>query len=188
MPDYTKGKVYKIWDANYTRCYIGSTCEELSKRMTKHREKYKQYLNNKYGKTTSFDLFDEFGLQNCKIELLETYPCNSRAELLAREGHYIKNTECINKQIPTRTKQQYYQDTKEIQRPRRQEYREKTKEHKKIVDSEYRKQNKEYLTTKLKEKKLCECGCEVSTRNLASHKRSPKHLEMLSVEETEETK
>ena len=35
-----------------------------------------------------YDLFAEFGYENCKIELIELYPCNSKAELHAREGFY----------------------------------------------------------------------------------------------------
>ena len=39
--NYQNGKIYKIWDNAYTKCYIGSTVETLASRMTKHRDKYK---------------------------------------------------------------------------------------------------------------------------------------------------
>ena len=51
-----------------------------------------------------------FGIDNVIVELIEKYPCEDKEELHAREGHYIKNTECINKNIMGRTDQEYYQD------------------------------------------------------------------------------
>ena len=47
MPDYQKSKIYKIWDNNYTECYVGSTTLDLSVRMAEHRKFYKQYLEGK---------------------------------------------------------------------------------------------------------------------------------------------
>ena len=67
---YHNGKIYKITDIGYNKCYIGSTCEELSQRMARHRIKYKCFLNGSIqDKTRSFDLFNEYGIENCKIEL-----------------------------------------------------------------------------------------------------------------------
>ena len=116
MPDYNRGKIYKIWDIGYTKCYVGSTTEELSMRMAKHRDKYKAYTNGKYSFTSSFGLFDEFGYENCKIEWVENFPCNSRQELTAREGYYIRNCECINKKVAGRTdKDRYYENIEETE-------------------------------------------------------------------------
>ena len=41
-------------------------------------------------------MFDEYGVDNCKIELLEAYPCNSIDEIRQREAHYIKTIPNIN--------------------------------------------------------------------------------------------
>jgi adenylate kinase family enzyme len=60
-----------------------------------------------------FDLFNEFGIDNCKIELLEIYPCNSKMELEAREGYHQRLNECINKRMEGRAKKQYCQDNKD---------------------------------------------------------------------------
>ena len=181
MPDYQKGKIYRIWDKNFTKCYIGSTVEELSKRMTKHRDKYKSYLQKATYFNTAFKLFEEFGIDNCKIELLESYPCNNRSEIEAREGHHIRNEECVNRKIMGRSKQEHYRDNYEYIQAQKKEYRERTKDHKHEVDRKYREENKETITKKIKEKRLCECGCYISVRNMASHKKSPKHLELLKV-------
>ena len=72
MNRYEHGKIYRIVDVDYNKCYIGSTCEELSQRMARHRREYKRYTNNPtIMKTRSSILFDEYGLENCKIELIE---------------------------------------------------------------------------------------------------------------------
>jgi len=34
-----------------------------------------------------YDLFDEFGIENCKIVWEEDFPCGSKNELEKREGH-----------------------------------------------------------------------------------------------------
>ena len=36
---YQNGKIYKITDIAYNKCYIGSTTEGLSLRMARHRQK-----------------------------------------------------------------------------------------------------------------------------------------------------
>ena len=88
---YQNGKIYQITDIGYNKCYIGSTTEGLSLRMTRHRANYKNFLKNN-GKNfiSSYDLFNEYGLENCKIELIEYYKCNTLQELRKREGEHIK--------------------------------------------------------------------------------------------------
>ena len=157
MPDYSKGKIYKIWDNNYTKCYIGSTVESLSLRMSRHREKYKQHLKNKYGFTTSFLLFEEFGVEHCKIELVELYPCNSKEELNAREGFFIKEEICVNRCVPGRTNAQYYKDNIEVIKEYRRnnkeklqewgrQYRAKNAERVKMRNKEWKQQNREKVS------------------------------------------
>ena len=114
MNRYENGKIYKITDVGYNKCYIGSTCESLSKRMEKHRKQYKEYIKGRMKKkTTAIDIFNEFGIENCTIELIENYPCQSKEELFKREGGHIKATECVNGQIAGRTQQEWKLDNPE---------------------------------------------------------------------------
>ena len=84
---YQNGKIYKIVDIGYNKCYIGSTCEELSRRMSHHRAKFKRFLNGiKETYTRSYDIFNEYGVENCKIELIEYYKCDTIQELRRKEG------------------------------------------------------------------------------------------------------
>jgi hypothetical protein len=55
--------------------------------------------------TAAYLIFDEYGVKNCQIALLELYPCNSKDELESRKVFYIKLMGCINKAIPNRTKE-----------------------------------------------------------------------------------
>ena len=98
---YHNGKIYKITDIAYTECYIGSTVQPLCNRMAEHRRHYNQYKNGTKGmEYTSFTLFDKYGIENCKIELVETYKCETKDDLVKREGCWIRlETTCINKKL-----------------------------------------------------------------------------------------
>ena len=143
--DYKNGKIYKITDIAYTKMYIGSTCQPLSKRFTNHKKDYKVWKDGKSHKVSSYEIFDEFGIENCKIELIENYECNCKDELLKKEGEHIKNNDCVNKVIPGRTIKEYRIDNKEKIKEHNKEYyidnKEKIKEHNK----EYRIDNKEKI-------------------------------------------
>ncbi len=141
---YQKGKIYKIVDNGYNMTYYGSTIEKyLCNRMSKHKRKYKLYREkNEY---TSFIIFEKYGIENCKIELVENYPCNSKEELLKREGYYIKNNECVNKNISGRTQKEYYEDNKEKIKENTKIWRENNKEYYKQKKKEYREKNKEKI-------------------------------------------
>ena len=166
MDRYKKGKIYKIVDVGFNKCYYGSTTEPLSKRMERHRKDYKEFLQNGKNYTRSLDILCEYGVGNCKILLVEDFPCETKEQLLRREGEYIKNNECVNKQVAGRTRKEYYQDNSEILRQKSNDYyKENTKacneRSKQYVEShkeeivEYKRQwyeqNKEHRHQKSKE-------------------------------------
>ena len=123
---YQRGNVDLITNLNYDLIYYGSTCQPLANRIADHRQKYKSHTDGKRGKVCVFDIFDAFGVENCKIELVEDYPCETKEQLLSREGHYIRNNDCVNKHQVGRTGAQYYLDNKEKIRERVKEYKQKT--------------------------------------------------------------
>ena len=107
---YSNGKIYQITDVGYNKCYIGSTCLKLRRRFLQHIGGYYKYLKGEAEYTTSYSMFEEFGVENCKVELVENYPCNSKDELLKQEGFHIRSFDCVNKCIYIR------QNTKRILR------------------------------------------------------------------------
>ena len=179
---YQNAKIYKLVDIGYNKCYIGSTCNKLSSRMAKHRMKYRLHKSNaKYQYYTSFILFDEFGVENVKIELLEDYPCDNRENLLKREGEYIRSIECVNKKILTRTKAEYNAMYAIENKDRILKYRIEHKEEKKQTDKLYRDAHKDELNQKLREQIECAvCRCCISKRNKATHENSKKHQDSLN--------
>lgn len=140
MPDYSKGKVYKI--VGNGKVYVGSTTSILNKRFTEHRATYKRFKNETDVKRTltSFECFED---PNVTIELLEECCCETKKELLECERKWIEALECVNKQIPLRTKQEYYQDTIDEKKEYDKIYREQNKERKKENDKKYQMEHKD---------------------------------------------
>jgi len=110
MTDYTKTKIYKIESHLGDKIYIGSTAKQyLSQRFQQHKNSYKQWKLGKIGKINSFELFDEYGVENCIVVLIEEYPCNSKDAKNAREGKFIRELDCVNKRVEGRTQAEYQQ-------------------------------------------------------------------------------
>ena len=145
MNRYEKGKIYKVVDLDFNKCYIGSTTEPLSKRMERHRRLYQRYKETGKVDTRCCSLFDEYGVENCKILLLEDYPCKTKEELLRREGEYIKNNECLNRCVAGRTAKEYKQEYKEYFKEKRHEHYENNKEAHLKRTKEYQEQHKEEI-------------------------------------------
>lgn len=153
MEEKQTAKIYKICDNNDTKRYIGSTTEKyLSNRMGGHRKAYHRWKAGKVPKVRSYEIFEEFGLDNCHIVLLEELDFVSRDQLRAREAHYIQTLECVNKNLPSRTKQQWNEEHPNYYR-------------------DYYEQNKERLCAT----KSCECGGEYSIVTKAQHFRTKMH-------------
>ena len=120
---YQNGKIYKIVDVGYNEQYFGSTTVELSTRMARHRARYREYNKTQKSFYTSFILFDKYGIENCKIELVEIYPCDSKDELTRKEGQWIKNEDCVNKCVAGRTKREHHVDNLDHIKSKKKEYR-----------------------------------------------------------------
>jgi len=135
MPDYQKGKIYKLWSPQGTEdeVYIGSTCNDLRYRKYGHKQK-SSVCQSKI-------LFEKY--DDVRIELIEDYPCNNRAELNKREGHYIRENNCLNKNIPDRTKKEWTEINKEKLTEYNREYYKNNKEKLAEHQREYYKNNKE---------------------------------------------
>ncbi len=200
---YHNSKIYKIIDNAYTKTYYGSTIQTLAERMASHRRTHR-YGN--YG-TTASEIFKEFGLDNCKIELVESVKCENQDELRKIEGKYIKENDCVNKIIAGRSKKEYDIDNHDKILIQRKEYRKRNPElHKKISKlyyeshkeqhiayqkqyisqnkdkikertQRYKENNRELIRTKQRERIICECGLEYSRANKNKHYESKLHHE-----------
>ena len=154
MVNYANGKIYKIEAiGGEGDIYIGSTTKKyLSQRFDSHRydfEGWKLGCKN-YNKVSSFEIFDTYGIDNCHIVLLETCPCAIRDELRAIEAGHIRNTQCVNKNVPGRTKDMYRQEHKQI--------------------------NREQRAARV----ICECGASLSHATLTRHRKTQKHISAMA--------
>lgn len=185
---YSNSKIYKIepiCDHEENEIYIGSTTKKyLSQRMNNHRHNYKAWKNNTGFKTSSFILFDKYGVDNCKIYLLETVNVNSRDELRAIEGNYIKTLPCINRCVAGRTQfesmREFILSNPNYFQEYSKKYREVNSDKIKINKKEYYKTNRNLILIKQKTKKLCDCGCEYTISNKTNHCKTRKHQEIIN--------
>jgi len=151
MPvDYSKAKLYKIQSLQTDKIYIGSTCQELHKRLNDHRRKYKTYLNDKRKYITSFDILQ---YDDHKIYLIEEYPCVNKMELERREGELMKlnKKDIVNKVIAGRTVKEYQTDNKDVIKERCKKYYEVNKNKMNDRTNTYRKTKKDEINKKRRE-------------------------------------
>ena len=191
IPDYTKGKIYKLVNDSLNLTYYGSTIQLLHKRLYQHKTALR--------KCSSEILFTE---GKCKIYLVEEFPCDNKNQLEQQERYYIENNDCINKNIPCRTKdeiqeqvkqyreenkedikqyqQQYnkkrYEDNKGAIKEQQKEYYEENKDKIKEQQKQYREENKDKIKEYRSEKLTCECASIVSRKHMARHKKTKKHI------------
>ena len=174
MNKYEQGKIYQIVDVGFNKCYIGSTCEGLKRRMARHREHYKAHVNGCSRKhERSMMLFDEFGIDNCKILLIKDFPCSSRAELEREEGREIQNNidKCVNKNVVGRTRQEYYNDNHERLLQNKKEHRLNNIEQYKEKDKKYSENNKEKISERRK-KQYEQNKEEINGKNRANYQKN----------------
>ena len=141
MSVYKQGKIYKLTSEETTDVYYGSTKISLKRRLQMHKANYKH--KDHHRESSKLVKYSD-----CKIELVEEYPCETKLELLKREGWYQQNNDCVNHKIAGAEKG--HGRTKEM---RAEEY------------------------IRLKGEKIeCECGVKVYKRNMEKHLVSPNHF------------
>jgi hypothetical protein len=167
MPNYQNGKIYMIESLEGDCKYYGSTVDTLSRRLAQHR------TSIKVGKPISSQKVLKYS--DARILLVELFPCNSKMELEAKEAIYIRNNDCVNKNIPQRPKKeystQYYQDNKEHLQQQIKQYKQDNKD----VIKQYNQKNKEKIAEKMLKKCLCDCGKIYTYSHYNRHTRSKRH-------------
>lgn len=143
MPDYKNGKIYKMWSPQGTdeEVYYGSTCNDLRFRKSSHKN------TNVCSSKILFEKYDDV-----RIELVEEYSCNNKAELNKREGHYIRENNCLNKIIPDRTLKEYYENNKQKIAEKKREYYKNNKQKITEKKNEWRERNKEKILEQQRER------------------------------------
>ena len=102
---YSNGKIYKSVNNVDDEIYIGSTCLPFPKRLYWHKSAAKRNSKRKV-----YSHLNTIGWENVRIILIETFPCESKAELEKRERHwYDELSPSLNSNVPSRSKEEYAQ-------------------------------------------------------------------------------
>ena len=197
--NYQNNIIYKIQHKTIDELiYIGSTTN-FTKRKNHHKhscnnEKGVAYNEKKYvmiRENGGWDMFD--------MVLVKKYPCNDYLEAFAEEERMRRELNAnmnaircfVTQEEHTQNKQKYREthkeEMKEYRKSRKEEikeyfkqYYETNKEEMSEKNRQYRGTHKEEIYTYNKTKVECECGCFISNRNLSTHKKTTKHLELIS--------
>ena len=150
--NYNNGKIYVIRNHVNDLVYVGSTTQPLSKRFVQHRNDMKRSPTYKLYKA-----FNEMGVDNFYIELVDNSPCENKEQLRAKEGHHIRLYNSVqngyNGIIAGRDDITYRNENKEKIYTRAQLYREANREKEKERCKLYREKNKEILIVRSKERR-----------------------------------
>ena len=93
----TSVNFYKIVCGETNAVYVGSTVQQLEKRLKGHESDYRRYLNKRYHFMTSFIILEK---KNYTIHLIENVICNYRGERNNKETFYINQLNGVNKIRP----------------------------------------------------------------------------------------
>jgi hypothetical protein len=155
-------KIYKLTCNETGLCYYGHTKKTLDDRLRGHKNNYTAFINGKTNFISSYDIIEN---NDYKIELIEECDDEKTDE---REGFYIRNFECVNKNIPDRDSKEYWK-----------EWYENNKDLKKQMDKEYYEKNKDTILGKLsiegKKRYICECGKTLTIGSKSRHEKSNFH-------------
>jgi hypothetical protein len=92
---FSKAKIYAILDSQGQHIYIGSTQQRLCERKRGHRQDYIRHPHIRLYK----HITDNGGWNDFRFEVIEDYPCETKKELLQREGHYIRELKPLCNQL-----------------------------------------------------------------------------------------
>ena len=157
------GTVYRIWSASSPDCYVGATIQELCSRKSGHRADMKRWSADKTKPYCSS--YEVLRFPDAKIEWIETVEFKTRAELAAREGHWIRTLDCVNKYVAGRTDAAYYVD-----------HREATLQRTNAYNAAHRVEIAAHKGVKLE----CPCGGKHTHGHTAAHKKTQKHRDYLA--------
>ena len=182
MPNYQLGKIYEIECNISGKIYVGSTCEPtLARRLAGHVGDYKRYLNGNHNYVSSFDIIKN---GNYDIVLIESFTCNSKDELYAKERYWTNELDCVNRYknqglFNELGEKEYKKEYREINKDK---INEKNKEYyeqniNKILkyQEEYYVNHKDKICAYKNEKNNCQCGGLYTHTNKSHHLKTIKH-------------
>ena len=159
--DLKTGTIYKVQCQITGKVYIGRTTREIDKAMIKNKGRFESYKRGSY--KSNDRIFQVITNKHYNVTILEIIyelenDTNFLKALLKQQRLYIEQYDSVNKNVPSRTKKEYYVDN---------------------IDNilKYRQRIKPSLQRKV----TCEvCGVELSRAALFKHYKSKRHLTALA--------
>ena len=196
--DYSKTEIYKLIhnsDIDNKNIYIGSTTN-FRQRKCRHKSDCNNEKSKKYNIKVYTNIRSNGGWEEWNMLLVEKYKCIDKNESLVRERHWIDFYKSkLNMKTPSRSQKEYILDNKEkikeylkkYNQINKKEVKEKDKikyQKNKVKISEQSKikyeKHKQEINEKRKVKITCECGCFIRKDSLLVHKKSKRHLDLMS--------
>jgi len=161
MPDYSRGKIYKIVSPNHPKVYIGSTCTTLKKRFSSHKS------DRNCCATEIIDAGDS------NIKLIEDFPCLDKYQLEDREAEIqlLDWDGCVNKLVAGAVrraggKKAYYSANAE-------KFITRSKAHYEA--------NRTKINGRRNKKCTCFCGGKYTDRHKAQHRKTKRHQNFVEI-------
>lgn len=187
--DYSKGLIYKLCckDVNVKEIYVGSSIN-----MKQRKRQHKHYAINENSEKYNLKVYqyirENGGWSNWSMIWIKDYPCNSKRELEAEEDKIMKELNATlnmvdaikDKEKIKKKCREYKQNHKEEIKIKMDEWREKNKEHIKEYGKNYERPNYEERQLIKKEIVICECGATSNKGHIARHRKTKKHLDLIS--------
>jgi hypothetical protein len=168
-------KIYMIYpDCDYDigDVYYGSTKKKyLCSRLADHKCLYSYYKQGKHHKVTSYDLFDKYGVEHCKIKLIEEFKFTTKKAQNIKEDNYIRYNLCVNKTHPFFDEKEYKKSYfKNVIKSNKEKYDKMSN-----TRDEWFNKNKIMVETPI----LCQCGKTYTYKHKARHFKTTYHLNNL---------
>lgn len=161
-------KIYKIHSTKGDKVYIGSTKKQyLCSRKADHLDKYR---NEKGRHCASYDLFDEYKVENCNWTLLEECPLDQR---FIRERWWIENTpHVVNKNRPFITDEEHAKLKAESHQRIKATLTKEEQQERSKKSRESMKATREIPTQ-------CECGGITTLAHMNRHRSTETHKKLM---------
>jgi hypothetical protein len=174
--DYSNTIIYKLCckDLSISEVYIGHTTD-FRRRKNCHKSKCNNEKNRDYDLKVYQFIRENGNWDNWNMIEVERFEAIDGNDAKKRERYWIEELKAnLNSNIPTRTQKEWsiqYENNR----------KESIKEYKNEKAKEYYQKNKETIAEKEKEKVRCECGCEIRKSDIAKHRKTKKHIELISM-------
>lgn len=169
---YQDGLIYTIKTDD--GLYVGSTIDFANR-----KRGHKCYCFNENSRKYNYELYKNIRKNGGEysIEIYKLFPCNSDEELRMEEEEVRK---FLNANLNTNKAFRTIEEIKEYNKLRESK-RERQYGYNKEAMKRYYEKNKEQMNEKRKEKTVCECGIQITKRNITRHMTSPKHLNLMEL-------